>query len=62
MPSAPKKTILLADHSKFNRSSLSLSLEMKQISTIIPDNKAPAAILERFRESGSHRRLSALPH
>lgn len=46
-----KKTVLLADHRKFNRNSLSLSLEFKDISIMITDKKTPAAILDQIRAS-----------
>jgi DeoR/GlpR family transcriptional regulator of sugar metabolism len=47
-----EKTILLADHRKFNRKSLSLSLELKEISTIITDKKAPSSIIDKIKTSG----------
>ena len=47
-----KKTILLADYRKFNRTSLSLSLELQELSTIITDKKAPSSIIANIKTRG----------
>jgi DeoR/GlpR family transcriptional regulator of sugar metabolism len=47
-----KRTVLLADHRKFDRKSLSLSLELEDISTIITDGEAPRPVIEKIRALG----------
>jgi DeoR family fructose operon transcriptional repressor len=47
-----KKTVLLADYRKFERKSLSLSLELKDIAVVITDKRAPAGILAELRGRG----------
>lgn len=47
--SISKKVILLADHSKFENKSLSLSIPINKIDTIVTDDKTSKKIIEQIR-------------
>ena len=50
--SVSKKVVLLADHSKFESKSLSLSVPTKNINMIITDNLAPVKIIDEIKKTG----------
>ena len=52
MISVSKKVVLLADHSKFENRSLSLSIPLSDIDTIITDEKTSREVLEKIAAVG----------
>lgn len=52
MVSVSREVILLADHSKFETKSLSLSIPLKQIHILITDKKTPEDMLNKIQAMG----------
>lgn len=52
MAEVSKRVVLLADHTKFGRDSLSLALPIDEIDSIITDSKTPKASLRELEKRG----------
>ena len=47
-----RETILLVDHTKFNRRAFCLAFDLSRVSTIITDTLTPREEVERLRDKG----------
>jgi len=47
-----RETILLVDHTKFNRKAFCLAFDLSRVSTIVTDSQTPKDEVERLRSKG----------
>ena len=47
-----RETILLVDHTKFNRKAFCLAFDLSRVSTVVTDSQTPKDEIERLRDKG----------